>query len=132
MAGLKIGALARRTGTSAPTIRYYEEIGLLPRADRHQGGQRGYGEEDVSRLTFIRRCRDFGFSIDQVRSLLALAQDRQRSCFDARDLARDHWTKVRAKLREQRRLSAPSPIWLLTVRHAVRAAQEPTAQFCMT
>src|SRR6266542_471742 len=104
MAGLKIGALAHRTGTNAPTIRYYEEIGLLPRADRHQGGQRVYGEEDVSRLTFIRRCRDFGFSIDRVRSLLALAQDRQRSCFDARDLARDHWAKVRARLRELKAL----------------------------
>lgn len=101
---MKIGTLATRTGTNTPTIRYYEEIGLLPRADRHQGGQRIYGEEDVSRLTFIRRCRDFGFSIDQVRSLLALAHDRQRSCFDARDLARDHWTKMRMKLRQLKSL----------------------------
>ena len=104
MAGLKIGALARRTGTNAPTVRYYEEIGLLPRADRHQGGQRVYGEEDVSRLTFIRRCRDFGFSISQVRSLLALAQDRQRSCLDARDVVRDHWAMVRARLGELKAL----------------------------
>jgi DNA-binding transcriptional MerR regulator len=63
MAGLRIGALASRMGTNAPTIRYYEEIGLLPRAHRRSGGQRIYSEEDVTRLTFIRRCRGFGFSI---------------------------------------------------------------------
>jgi DNA-binding transcriptional MerR regulator len=61
MTGLRIGALARRTGTTAPTIRYYEEIGLLHRAGRHSGGHRVYSEEDVRRLFFIRRCREFGF-----------------------------------------------------------------------
>ena len=104
MAGLRIGALANRTRTNAPTIRYYEEIGLLPRADRRSGGQRIYGEEDISRLTFIRRCREFGFSIDRVRALVELVQDRHRSCFHARDLANDHLTEVRAKLKELRRL----------------------------
>lgn len=104
MTELKIGALGRRTGTNAPTIRYYEDIGLLPPAHRHSGGQRCYGEEDVRRLTFIRRCRDLGLSIEQVKSLLALAQDRERSCFEARDLARDHLAVVRSKLRELRAL----------------------------
>lgn len=104
MVQLKISVLARRTGTNAPTIRYYEDIGLLPRAYRRSGGQRIYGEEDVTRLTFIRRCRDFGLSIEQVRSLLALSQDQQRSCFDARDLARDHLAVVRSKLRELKTL----------------------------
>ena len=92
--------MAERAGTNAPTIRYYEEIGLLRPADRQAGGQRAYGEEDVRRLAFIRRCRDFGFSIEQVRSLVALVQDRERSCMDARDLAQEHLTAVRAKLRE--------------------------------
>ncbi len=87
MPQLRIGALAERAGTNAPTIRYYEEIGLLRPADRQAGGQRAYGEEDVRRLAFIRRCRDFGFSIEQVRSLVALVQDRERSCMEARDLA---------------------------------------------
>jgi len=104
MAGIKIGALAARTGTNAPTIRYYEEIGLLPSADRQQGGQRVYGDADVKRLTFIRRCREFGFSIDQVRSLVALVQDPQSSCMHARDLAQDHLTAVRAKLAELKAL----------------------------
>jgi len=104
MTTLRIGALAERTGTNAPTIRYYEEIGLLPRADRRSGGQRAYGDDDVKRLTFIRRCRDFGFTIEQTRSLAALVEDRERSCIEARDLAQDHLTAVRAKLLELRAL----------------------------
>jgi DNA-binding transcriptional MerR regulator len=96
--------LAERAATNAPTIRYYEEIGLLPPADRRAGGQRAYGEEDVKRLTFVRRCRDFGFSIEQVKSLVALAQDRERSCMEARDLAQEHLAAVHAKLNELKAL----------------------------
>lgn len=101
---MKIGVLAERTGTNAPTIRYYEEIGLLPRPSRRDGGQRNYGDEDVRRLTFIRRCREFGFPIEQVRTLVALVQDRERSCMEARDLAYEHLAAVRAKLKELRAL----------------------------
>jgi DNA-binding transcriptional MerR regulator len=104
MPSLKIGALAERTGTNAPTIRYYEEIGLLRSADRQAGGQRVYGDADVKRLTFIRRCREFGFSIDQVRALVALVQDPKSSCMHARDLAHEHLTAVRAKLAELKAL----------------------------
>ena len=104
MTSMKIGALARRTGTNAPTIRYYEEIGLLRSADRQAGGHRVYGDADVKQLTFIRRCREFGFSIDQVRSLAALMQDASRSCMHARDLAQDHLVAVRAKLAELKAL----------------------------
>jgi len=101
---LKIGALAELTGTNAPTIRYYEEIGLLPRPDRREGGQRTYGDDDVKRLTFIRRCRDFGFPIEQVRDLASLMQDAGRSCTDARDLAQQHLVAVRTKLIELKAL----------------------------
>jgi DNA-binding transcriptional MerR regulator len=69
----KIGELAELTGMSVPTIRYYEQIGLLPRAPRQAGGQRVYSRDDVERLTFIRRCREFDFSIEQVRALVAEA-----------------------------------------------------------
>jgi DNA-binding transcriptional MerR regulator len=103
MSVLKIGALAERTATNPPTIRYYEQIGLLPRP-RRSGAQRFYGDDDVKRLTFIRRCREFGFSIEQVRALAALVQDRNRSCLEARDLAKVHLTAVRAKLRELKAL----------------------------
>jgi DNA-binding transcriptional MerR regulator len=97
---LKIGTLAKRTGTNAPTIRYYESIGLLPFPDRENGGQRVYGDEDIKRLTFIRRCREFGFPIEQVRALANLMQDPARSCTEARDLAQVHLVAVRAKLAE--------------------------------
>jgi DNA-binding transcriptional MerR regulator len=100
----KIGTLARRTGTSAPTIRYYEDIGLLPRPDRRESGQRVYGNDAVERLIFIRRCREFGFSIEQVRALLKLMRDGKRSCVDARDLAALHLASVRAKLDELKKL----------------------------
>src|SRR5579859_4522068 len=97
---LKIGALAARTGVNAPTIRYYEDIGLLPPPSRQQGGQRSYDIADVRRLTFIRRCRDFGFSIEQVRDLVALMRERTRSCSEARDLTVAHLRDVRARLAE--------------------------------
>ncbi|OCK59755.1 helix-turn-helix domain-containing protein [Bradyrhizobium sp. LMTR 3] len=104
MSNLKIGALARQTGTNAPTIRYYEEIGLLRSAGRQAGNQRVYSAADVKSLTFIRRCREFGFSIDQVRSLVALVQDPASSCMHARDLAQEHLVAVRAKLTELKAL----------------------------
>jgi DNA-binding transcriptional MerR regulator len=104
MRELKIGELAEWTGTSVPTIRYYEQIGLLPRAPRQAGGQRVYSRDDVERLTFIRRCRDFDFSIDQVRTLVTIVHDPKRSCLDARDMAAEHLTAVRAKMRELKAL----------------------------
>jgi DNA-binding transcriptional MerR regulator len=100
----KIGTLARRTGTTAPTIRYYEDIGLLPRADRRESGQRIYGNDATKRLTFIRRCREFGFSIEQVKTLVSLMQDENRSCIEARDLATVHLASVRVKLVELKKL----------------------------
>ena len=103
---MRIGTLSERTGTSVPTIRYYESIGLLPRALRQEGRQRVYGERDVERLTFIRRCRDFGFSVAQVRSLEALRRDRSRSCLELRELAATHLSDVRARIRELEGLTA--------------------------
>jgi MerR family transcriptional regulator, copper efflux regulator len=104
MRELKIGELAELTGTSLPTIRYYEQIGLLPRAPRQAGGQRVYSRDDVERLTFIRRCREFDFSIEQVRALVAIVHDPKSSCMDARDMAAEHLTAVRAKMRELKAL----------------------------
>lgn len=101
---MRIGELARSTRTNPPTIRYYEEIGLLPVPAREAAGQRCYGEEDRRRLTFIRQCREFGFPIEQVRSLVTLTQDSGRSCMEARNIAADHLTAVREKLTELRKL----------------------------
>ena len=97
---MRIGILADRTGTSVPTIRYYEQIGLLRPAIRQGGGQRTYDNEDVRRLKFVVACRAFGFPIDEVRALLSLTNDRSALCVDARDLAERHLETVRSKLVE--------------------------------
>lgn len=99
-ARLSIGLVARRTGATVPTVWYYEEIGLLPEAARTASGQRSYDEAAVRRLVFIRRCRDFGFSIDQVRELVALVDEPDRPCVEARDIAASHLQQVRRKLDE--------------------------------
>lgn len=103
---LTIGALATHTSTNVPTIRYYEEIGLLPQAQRSAHGRRYYRDSDLKRLTFIRRCRDFGFPIEQVRELVNLLEDGDRSCIEVRDLAQMRLDTVRARLQEMRQLEA--------------------------
>jgi DNA-binding transcriptional MerR regulator len=103
---LAIGTVAERTGCTVPTIRYYEEIGLLPHARRSANGRRYYQEEDVRRLLFIRRCRDFGFPIEQVKELAHLFEDGDRACSEVRDLAQVHLEQVRARLKEMRQLES--------------------------
>lgn len=105
MQAMRIGDLAERTGSTAPTIRYYEQIGLLRPAARQPGGQRVYSRDDVERLTFIRRCRDFDFSIKQIRTLVSILGDPNSSCMAARDMAAEHLTAVRAKMRELKALA---------------------------
>jgi DNA-binding transcriptional MerR regulator len=99
-ANLSIGLVARRTGATVPTVRYYEEIGLLPPARRTEAGQRTYDEATVRRLVFIRRCRDFGFSIEQVRELVGLVDQPERPCVEVREIAATHLEHVRQKLVE--------------------------------
>ena len=101
---LAIGALAERTGCSVPTIRYYEEIGLIPAARRRASGHRVYDAKSEELLTFIRRCRDFGFPVEQVRELVALSQSNERDCFETLNIAQEHLRTVRAKLAELRGL----------------------------
>jgi MerR family transcriptional regulator, copper efflux regulator len=96
---LSIGQVATRTGLSVPTIRYYEEIGLVRRVGRRQGGHRAYGAAELSRLTFVAQCRDIGFTIEQTRSLIAIAID-DRPCADAKTIAQMHLTAIDAKLAE--------------------------------
>ena len=97
-APIAIGGLSKRTGTNIETIRYYERVGLLPTPARSPGGYRLYGSGHLKRLSFIRRARALGFSIDDVRALLALADHRRRPCAEARDLAAAHLEDVRAKI----------------------------------
>jgi len=87
---LAIGELGRLTNTKVETIRYYERIGLLSAPARTSGNYRAYGAEHLNRLSFIRRSRDLGFSLDQVRALLDLADERERPCEAVDAIARKH------------------------------------------
>ncbi|MDR3516464.1 MAG: helix-turn-helix domain-containing protein [Azospirillaceae bacterium] len=95
---LAIGALARRTNTKVETVRYYERIKLLPAPARTAGNYRAYGPEHLSRLSFIRRSRDLGFSLDQIRALLDLADQRDRSCEAVDAIAKEHRAEVDRKI----------------------------------
>ena len=100
---LTIGQLAQRTGANIETIRYYERIGLLPQALR-RGRYRSYDGADVARLGFVRRSRELGFSIKEVRALLDLAAGGHESCGEARDLAAIHLRDVRSRIADLRRM----------------------------
>ncbi|NIY73921.1 helix-turn-helix domain-containing protein [Marivivens donghaensis] len=80
---LTIGALAKRTGTKVNTIRYYEEIGMMPEAERTEGGQRRYSHDDLDRLAFIRHARQLGFPLDDIRGLLDLSEHPEKPCAEA-------------------------------------------------
>ena len=100
---IQIGELTRRTGCNIETIRYYERIGLMPAPPR-RGRYRSYGADDVGRLGFVRRARELGFTLDEVRALLGLAGGGQASCADVRTLAASHLTDVRARIADLRRM----------------------------
>lgn len=95
---LTIGELGKATDTKVETIRYYERIGLLPKPPRTGGNYRAYGAAELGRLSFIRRARDLGFPLDQVRALLSLSDDRGRDCATVDALARDHLSEVERKI----------------------------------
>lgn len=101
---LKISDLAAQTGTTTPTVRYYESVGLLPYAARQAGGQRRYDASDIRRLLLIRRCRDFGFSIEQVRTLVDLVENPSRDCTEVLQIAEDHLRAIRKRMTELRAL----------------------------
>lgn len=96
---MNVGDAAQRSGLPAKTIRYYEEIGLI-RPARAGNGYRDYSGDDIHRLTFLRRARNLGFSIDDCRQLMALYQDRSRASHDVREIAAAHVTAIEEKVRE--------------------------------
>jgi MerR family mercuric resistance operon transcriptional regulator len=98
MRELTIGRLAAKTGVNLETIRYYERIGLMPRPALTKGGHRSYTEVHARRLAFIRRARELGFSLDEIRALLVLAEPGHASCAEVRPIAQAHLDSVRSKL----------------------------------
>jgi Cu(I)-responsive transcriptional regulator len=95
---LTIGELSRQTQVKIPTIRYYEQIGLLAEPIRTEGQQRRYRAEDVRRLNFIRHARDLGFEVDAIRQLLSLANDPDRSCGEVHGITKAHLAEVKDKI----------------------------------
>lgn len=101
---MRIGELAKATGTKAETIRYYEREGILPPADRTESNYRDYDASHADRLIFIRSARGLGFSLSDVRELLELADDRERSCEAVDKLAGEHLGAVNAKIADLKRM----------------------------
>lgn len=89
-----IGDVAKASGVKVPTIRYYEEIGLLPPPPRTEGGRRSYGASDISRLSFIRHARELGFEVEAIRTLLVLQESPDQSCAAADAIARERLIEV--------------------------------------
>lgn len=95
---MKIGELAAATSTKVETVRYYERIGLLPPPARTSGNYRSYSRDHLARLSFIRRARDLGFALEAVRELLALSDDKGKSCEAIDAIARVHLTEIDRKI----------------------------------
>ncbi len=103
-APLSIGALSRQTGCKIDTIRFYERIGVMPKPPRTEGGHRFYPQEHVKRLVFVRRSRELGFTLDQVRGLLRFVDTGNFSCADVKSLTDEHLTELRKKITDLRRM----------------------------
>ena len=102
-AAVSIGELSRRTGVNIETIRYYERIKMVPAPPRTASGRRVYGPAETRSLAFIRRSRELGFTLDEIRALLALsAHDGENTCAEVRQLAAGHLADIRAKIADLR------------------------------
>ena len=102
--GLSIGKLSQLTGVNIETIRYYEKVNVLPVASRTENGRRVYGPTERRILAFVRRSRELGFSLDEVRALLRLGGPEKASCREVREIAAHHLDDIRAKIGDLRKL----------------------------
>ena len=103
---MKISEAALASGCHLETIRYYERIGLMPHPGRTGSGYRAYAPSDVERLRFITRGRDLGFSLEEIRSLLRLAQDPALSCAEVDSVARQHLGDIQARIADLQRMAS--------------------------
>lgn len=99
-----IGDLSRRTGVKVPTIRYYEQMGLIAVPERSDGNQRRFGKPELERLAFIRHARDLGLTIEAIRELIDLSDHAEKPCADADRIAREQLASVRERIAQLRRL----------------------------
>ncbi len=102
--GLQRAELARRSGCNLETVRYYEKVGLLPEPPRTAAGYRSYDATHERRLRFVLRARELGFSLDEIRELLRLVDERDQPCAEARAVAATHLDDVRAKIADLKRM----------------------------
>ncbi|MFP4127352.1 MAG: Cu(I)-responsive transcriptional regulator [Alphaproteobacteria bacterium] len=103
---MNIGAAAKRSGLTTKTIRFYEDIGLVPAAGRDPNGYRRYGEREVHLLRFVHRARSLGFTVDECRELLALYGDRERASADVKALALARIRDIERKIEELEKMKA--------------------------
>ncbi|NWO01425.1 MAG: Cu(I)-responsive transcriptional regulator [Idiomarinaceae bacterium] len=103
---MNIGKLAAATGVSAKMIRYYETVGLIPKAARTAAGYRDYSEHDVQTLRFIHRARDLGFSVEQMKALVLLWRNQNRSSADVKRLALEHIAELEEKAHKLKKMSS--------------------------
>lgn len=106
MQAVTIGTIARETGSKVQTVRYYEQIGLMPPPDRTEGNQRLYTRADVERLAFIRHARDLGFSIETIRELLGMADRPDMPCDEADAIVFRHLEDVKARIARMQALQS--------------------------
>jgi Cu(I)-responsive transcriptional regulator len=118
---MKIGELAKATTTKVETVRYYEKIGLLPPPARTSANYRAYRSEHLARLSFIRRARDLGFSLEAVRELLTLSDDRSKSCEAVDCIARIHLDEIDRKIGDLTALRAELDRVIGSCRHGTVA-----------
>lgn len=103
---MKINELAERTGLTSKTIRYYEDISLLPEARRSPNGYRDYGESDIERMVFIRRCRELQIPLDELKVLVRLQMNKKAPCAKIDQTVQNHLEKIRNRIQELVRLEA--------------------------
>jgi DNA-binding transcriptional MerR regulator len=132
MTSFLIGQLAKAAGVKIPTIRFYEQIGLLPHPQRSSSARRLYEQEAVGRLRFIRHARELGFPTEAIRTLLDLADNPQRTCEEANALAADQLKAVNEKIvrlqglrDELQRMVAPNCIGLAAECRVIEALNAP-------
>ena len=102
--GYPIGAMSKRTGVNIETIRYYERIEIMPKPDRTAGGNRQYNHDQLKRLSFIKRSRELGFSIEEIRALLTMVDRSDFTCGEVHSMTTEHLASVKEKILALHRL----------------------------